>query len=122
MIEKVKEIAKFSDNTYGSRRMKKMLNSLSFPVSRQKARQLMKEAGVWVRYKKKYKVTTNSDHNLPVFDNKLKMTGSCLVIFLLIENQTQSIVSFDITRVEFYRLLKLNTGIVKAILTVISTA
>jgi putative transposase len=72
MLEKVKEIAKATDNTYGARRIKRKLNSMSFPVGRVKTKQLMKEAGVWVRYKKKYKVTTNSDHKLPVFDNKLK--------------------------------------------------
>jgi len=71
MLEWVKDIAKFSDNTYGSRRIQKVLNALSFPVSRRKTRQLMKEAGVWVRYKKKYKVTTNSDHNKPVYQNEL---------------------------------------------------
>jgi putative transposase len=60
MLEWVKDIAKFSDNTYGERRIQKVLNTLSFPVSRRKTAQLMKEAGVWVRYKKKYKATTNS--------------------------------------------------------------
>jgi putative transposase len=33
---------------------------------------LMKEAGVWVRYKKKYKATTNSDHKKPIYANELK--------------------------------------------------
>ena len=72
MIDWVKDIAKFSDNTYGERRIQKVLNALSYPVSRQKTAKLMKEAGVWVRYKKKYKVTTNSDHNKPVYGNELK--------------------------------------------------
>ena len=72
MLEWIKNIAEFSDNTYGARRIKKVLNALSFPVSRRKTQQLMKEAGVWVRYKKKYKVTTNSDHNKPVFQNELE--------------------------------------------------
>ena len=72
MLAWVKDIAKFSDNTYGARRIKKVLNALSFPVSRRKTAQLMKEAGVWVRYKKKYKVTTNSDHKKPVYQNELK--------------------------------------------------
>ena len=72
MLDWVKDIAKFSDNTYGERRIQKVLNALSYPVSRQKTAKLMKEAGVWVRYKKKYKVTTNSDHNKPVYDNELK--------------------------------------------------
>ncbi|MFT6349927.1 MAG: hypothetical protein ACJAYB_002966 [Psychromonas sp.] len=35
--------------------MQKSLNTLSFPVERWKTAQLIKEAGIWVRYKKKYK-------------------------------------------------------------------
>jgi transposase InsO family protein len=69
MLECVQNIARSSDNTYGSRRMKKALNALGFPVSRDKARKLMREANVWVRYRKKYKVTTNSNHKQPVFEN-----------------------------------------------------
>ena len=57
--------------SYGSRRMKKALNILSYPASRNKARKLMKEAGVQVKHRKKYKVTTNSNHKQPVFDNVL---------------------------------------------------
>ncbi|MGB1263275.1 MAG: IS3 family transposase [Cognaticolwellia sp.] len=72
MLEWVKDIAKFSDNTYGARRIQKSLNALSFPVSRRKTAQLMKEANVWVRYKKKYKATTNSEHNKPVYANELE--------------------------------------------------
>jgi putative transposase len=58
----VKAIAKASDETYGSRRMKKAMNCLGYPISRNKARKLMKEADVPVRRKRKYKVTTNSNH------------------------------------------------------------
>lgn len=72
MIDWVKDIADFSDNTYGERRIQKVLNALSYPVSRRKTAQLMKEANVWVRYKKKYKVTTNSDHNQPIYPNVLE--------------------------------------------------
>jgi putative transposase len=32
----------------------------------------MKEANVWVRYKKKYKATTNSDHNKPLYKSELE--------------------------------------------------
>jgi hypothetical protein len=32
----------------------------------------MKEAGVWVRYKKEYKSTTNSDHKKPIYVHELK--------------------------------------------------
>ena len=69
MLMWVKEIAKASDDTYGSRRMKRALNALGFPVSRNKARKLMREADVQVRHRRKYKVTTNSNHKQPVFDN-----------------------------------------------------
>ncbi len=69
MLEWVKDIAESSGYSYGSRRMKKALNALSFPVSRNKARKLMREAGVQVRHRKKFKVTTNSNHKQPVFDN-----------------------------------------------------
>jgi transposase InsO family protein len=72
MIDCVKDIAHFSDNTYGERRIQKVLNALGFPVSRHKTAQLMKEANVWVRYKKRYKVTTNSDHNKPIYPNVLE--------------------------------------------------
>ncbi len=54
------------------RRTQKALNALSFPVSRGKTAQLMKETNVWVRYKKKYKATTNSEHNKPVYANELE--------------------------------------------------
>jgi len=69
MLEWVKDIAKSSDYSYGSRRMKKALNALSFPVSRNKARKLMREAGVQAKQRKKYKVTTNSNHKQPVYEN-----------------------------------------------------
>lgn len=72
LLEWVREIDRLTDNTYGSRRMKRALNALSYPVSRQKARKLMKEAGVQVRRRRKYKNTTNSHHALPVFDHLLK--------------------------------------------------
>ncbi len=72
MLEWVKDIAESSDDTYGSRRMKKALNILGYPVSRNKARKLMQEANVPVRRRKKYKVTTNSNHKQPVFDNLVK--------------------------------------------------
>jgi putative transposase len=71
MLEWVEDIAESSGYTYGSRRMKRALNALGYPVSREKARNLMREAGVKARQLRKYKVTTNSNHKQPVFDNLL---------------------------------------------------
>ncbi|MAF71957.1 MAG: IS3 family transposase, partial [Alteromonas sp.] len=42
-----------------------------YPVGKQRTRALMKEADVSVRRRRKYKVTTNSNHQQPVFDNVL---------------------------------------------------
>ena len=69
MMDLIREIDKSSKNTYGSRRMKRALNTLGYVISRLKARRLMKKAGVLVRHRKKHKVTTNSKHNQPVYDN-----------------------------------------------------
>lgn len=71
MLVAIKEIAEASGYSYGSRRMKRALNALGYPVGRRKARSLMREAGVKARYRKKYKVTTNSNHKKSVFKNVL---------------------------------------------------
>lgn len=71
MLVWIKELARTSQYSYGSRRMRRALNFLGFPVGREKTKSLMKEANVRARYRKKYKVTTNSNHKQPVFDNLL---------------------------------------------------
>lgn len=71
MIDWVKKVAESSYYSYGSRRMHKALNALGYPIGRNKAKKLMDEAGVKTRYRKKYKVTTNSKHKQPIFENIL---------------------------------------------------
>jgi len=71
MLEWVQDIAESSNNTYGERRIKTALNIAGYPVTRGKTRKLMTEAGVKVRSRKKYKVTTDSNHKQPVFENVL---------------------------------------------------
>ena len=72
MLEWIKELALKTDFTYGSRRMTRALNTLSYGVSRHKVIKLMREAGISVRRKKKYKATTDSKHQNPVFPNVLQ--------------------------------------------------
>ena len=67
----VRGIAISGINTYDSRRIRKALNVLNYLVGRCKGGSLMRETGVQVRQRKKYKVTTNSNHEQPVFENKL---------------------------------------------------
>ncbi len=52
--------------------MAKGLRALGYPVGRHQARGLMRETGVWIRYRRRYRVTTNSNHRQPVFENRLK--------------------------------------------------
>jgi putative transposase len=71
MAGDIQEIAKNSKYCYGSRRITSALRCMGYSVNRRKVRILMRQAGVEVRYRKKYKVTTNSEHNNPVYDNVL---------------------------------------------------
>ena len=52
--------------------MAKGLCALGYRVGRELVKRLMHEAGVWVRYRKRYKVTTQSNHRQPVFENLLQ--------------------------------------------------
>jgi putative transposase len=72
LLEAVRDIAKATEDSYGSQRMRAALSALSYPVSREKARELMKEANVQVKHRKKYKVTTNSNHKQAAFENVLE--------------------------------------------------
>jgi putative transposase len=60
-----------SRQSIGSRRMCKMLQNIGFNIGRFKARRLMKSLNLVVKYKRRFKATTNSRHNLPVAGNLL---------------------------------------------------
>ena len=51
LLDWIKKISESSHYSYGSRRVRKALNALGFPVGRNKTRRLMKEAGILVRYR-----------------------------------------------------------------------
>jgi putative transposase len=71
MLEWTKKVSEASQYTYGARRMRKALNGLGYPVGLERTKRLMKETDVFVRYRKKYEVTTNSNHKKPLFENVL---------------------------------------------------
>ena len=70
-IDWVKEIAEGSGNTYGYRRMRKALQAGGYPVSRGETRKLIRAAGVKVKQRKRFKVTTDSHHKKPLYDKVL---------------------------------------------------
>jgi putative transposase len=91
ILRLIKEIAAASDYSYGTRRIKKAMSERGYQFGRYKARKLMKEAGIQVRHRKKYKITTNSNHKQPVFENVLNRQFSV--------NQPNQAYASDITYV-----------------------
>jgi putative transposase len=51
--------------------MVRELRSRGFPAGRERVERLMREHGIRARHKRRYKITTDSKHGLPVADNLL---------------------------------------------------
>lgn len=68
---RMKALFAASRGSLGSRTMAKNLRQEGFDIGRDKARRLMKRLGLQVKPKRKYKVTTDSNHQLPVAKNVL---------------------------------------------------
>ena len=56
---------------YGSPRMVKELRLRGYPASKGRVERLMQENGIKAKHKRRFKVTTDSKHNLPVAPNRL---------------------------------------------------
>jgi len=68
----VLEAHRYSKGTYGTRRMSDEIKASGNDCGRHRARTLMDLAGVKARQKRKFKVTTDSKHKLPVAANLLQ--------------------------------------------------
>jgi transposase InsO family protein len=71
-LEAVRQMATEFDLVYGTRRMARELTQRGHRMGRYQTRGLMCEAGVRVRYCRRYRVTTESRHRHPVFPNRLQ--------------------------------------------------
>ena len=67
----MKRLFKESRSSLGYRMMSKNLKALGFSVGQYKTRSLMKRMGLAVKRKRKFKVTTDSNHKLPIATNVL---------------------------------------------------
>jgi len=56
---------------YGSPRMARELRARGFSASKARVERLMRDNGIHARHKRRYKVTTDSKHGLPVAENLL---------------------------------------------------
>jgi putative transposase len=61
-----------SRGNYGSPRITRELRKKGIVVNHKTVEQLMKENGIAAKRKRKFKATTNSNHNLPIARNRLK--------------------------------------------------
>ena len=68
---RMKELFAASRGSLGSRMMMQNLREEGFEIGRDKTRRLMKALKLKVKQKRKYKVTTDSKHKLPVAKNVL---------------------------------------------------
>jgi len=72
LAEKIKMIFNKHKKRYGARRIKKVLAKEGLTVSRRRITRLMQASGLYCRAKRKFKVTTDSKHNLPISPNLLE--------------------------------------------------
>jgi putative transposase len=71
LIIEVKLLSKLSRNSYGSRQIAKNLQAKGYKVGRYQARTLMRKAGVVCKQRRRYRVTTMSNHSRPIAINIL---------------------------------------------------
>lgn len=72
LLEKIKELYEKHNKNYGSYRIYQQLRQDGYNCNKKRVERLMKEAGLKARRSKKYKVTTDSNHSMPVSENKVK--------------------------------------------------
>lgn len=91
LVRAIEDIHRSSRNTYGSPRVFQQLKGLGIPVGKTKVERLMKKHGIRAKTKRKFRVTTDSNHSHPVAPNILKRDFSA--------SQANQIWASDITYV-----------------------
>lgn len=71
LLELIRAIHQELRGACGSPRMVRELRARRFPASKPRVERLMPENGIRARHKRRYKATTDSEHNLPVGSNLL---------------------------------------------------
>jgi len=70
LTEKIREIHSKSKQTYGSPRITRELIKLDVKASRPRVARLMKKAKIRSIVKRKFRVTTDSEHKYPIVENR----------------------------------------------------
>jgi transposase InsO family protein len=72
LMDEIREIHQSSHQTYGSPRIAKALQQNGLRCSRQRAARLMQRLGIRAKTARKFKVTTDSNHQEPIAPNLLE--------------------------------------------------
>jgi len=79
-VSKIKEIWKWSRGIYGSPRITAELKARGFSCGENRIARLMRENGIKARTRKKFRITTKSDHTLPMAADLVRRDFSASVI------------------------------------------
>ncbi len=71
LVTHIKAVHEESRKTYGSPRIHFELRTRGIRCGKNRVARLMRHKGIQARHKKKFKATTDSNHHLPVHDNRL---------------------------------------------------
>ena len=71
LLFEVKMLHDQSHRSYGSRRIAQGLKAKGYAVGRYRARRLMKAAGIECKQRRRFRITTQSNHSLPIAKNVL---------------------------------------------------
>jgi putative transposase len=69
LIEKIREAHKLSRRAYGSPRIAKKLKENNIFCGKNRVARLMRLEGIYAKTKRRFRVSTHSDHKLPVPEN-----------------------------------------------------
>ena len=72
LIARIREVHRKSRYTYGSRRIMQQLRKNGMMIGRYRVRRLMRLAGIAVKKKRRYKITTQSNHRYPASQNLIQ--------------------------------------------------
>jgi putative transposase len=72
LLTEIKAVYRRSRKTYGSPRIYAELNETGHTCSRYRVARLMRQHGIVSKHKKKFRVTTNSNHSYPIAENLLQ--------------------------------------------------
>ena len=72
LIARIREVHRKSRYTYGSRRIMQQLHKSGMMIGRYRVRRLMRLAGIAVKKKRRYKITTQSNHRYPASPNLIQ--------------------------------------------------